>query len=490
MENVTLLNKKIYDDYESSLIKREKNKLVKIYKWIILSFLFVSSLTILLMTPQAIFVKSILNNKSLSSFFDFGTDNSEQTNAVIIFRFFTLSFLLFYPLAKNYMNLYFQKETIKKYWPWFIGYLSFSIVAFGLFLGFYSEKPLNNILILTNLILLLGLNIGYSIYSYKLKRKTEPLTYSNKNLLIIGLTAQGLLVLSVVLFFGLWVYFGYHKQLSIITLFHYNKFYNFWKNLFGIKNAYNPIIILVFAIYLAAILVGANLEKITFLTSKNYNQNYFKNQIVFSLSLLTAILVWFIRIFFIKVSDANNLGSYAKTNYLYVLEVLFGFILLTIYILTSTIKRLRTKSTAINTIYFAFFETLLWISLLIINFLNRDAKVNVINIFFISLFSTFMLLWFIIKNRALNIYTMIFLILTIFITMLTLTIFGLNQILLGSGNYLFYTINSHLYLMQIILITQSINLFTFFITSIINLIIILFKISQTKVLLGKENYVK
>ena len=83
----------------------------------------------------------MFQNWNISDFLNFDTLKNKQRNFMILIRFALLSFVLFYSIIKNYTNVYFQKETIKKYWPWFTSYLVLTIISFVLLFGYFPNTP-------------------------------------------------------------------------------------------------------------------------------------------------------------------------------------------------------------------------------------------------------------------------------------------------------------------------------------------------------------
>ena len=116
---------KIFNDYHNFAVGKKKSALVKVYKYTLLGIFLLFSLLLLVFIERTFFGfgNLMFQNWKISDFLNFDTLKNKQRNFMILIRFALLSFVLFYSIIKNYTNVYFQKETIKKYWPWFTSYL-------------------------------------------------------------------------------------------------------------------------------------------------------------------------------------------------------------------------------------------------------------------------------------------------------------------------------------------------------------------------------
>ncbi|SGA02978.1 Uncharacterised protein [Mycoplasmopsis arginini] len=75
----------------------------------------------------------------------------------------------------------------------------FSIVSVILLFTFFKQKTMDYYALSFISILLLLIDISYSIYTYKLKRKTNPLVYKNKKAIVISISSRITLVLTFII---------------------------------------------------------------------------------------------------------------------------------------------------------------------------------------------------------------------------------------------------------------------------------------------------
>gem|GEM_PF-4288037 len=86
---------------------------------------------------------------------------------------------------------------------------------------------------------------------------------------------------------------------------------------------------------------------------------------------------------------------------------------------------------------------------------KRNTMVNMINVFFAGIFSFAMLVIYFIKNTNYNLVITFFIRFAILGSILALITFCVNQILISNKNYIFLTIDSNLYLTQIMLVLST-----------------------------------
>ncbi|WP_412031485.1 MSC_0624 family F1-like ATPase-associated membrane protein [Metamycoplasma buccale] len=487
--SLDLESTKIFNDYHTFMVGQKKSALLKIYKSILIAFFVLSTFFLLIFIERTFFAAGniMFQGWKINDFLSYETLKNQQRNTMIMIRFALLAFVFFYSISKNYINIYFQKETIKKYWPWFTAYLSYSVIAFGLLFGFFTNSPAKLSYLFLILIPLYVLNLSYAIYLYFLKKKTDPNSYNNKISLMIGLISQSLLVVLTLALMSAWVAAAKDGISIDENLYNANSFYTFWQNLFTTRKTGNLMLILLFTIILTSLLIGVNADKISFLFFKQNKQEYFKDKILITLGVLTAILAWTIRVLFYKVNTTSVLGNSLET-YTYLLEILFGAIIFSLFTISQFVKKIKTNSQIVNATNHVFAQSLLWISLFTITLLNRqNTLVNLINTFFVSAFSYAMLVIYFIKNTNYSFLTTTLLRLAIIVNALVLIIFNINQILIANKNYIFLTIDSNLYLTQIVLVVCGIVWFAFLITTIASLILVANKITYFKKRVRSEN---
>lgn len=141
-ESNTLHNKLIYDN-EVINQSNGNSKIKKTLNYLLLSLTVILSTLLLIFSDRTILAEKMLIPSSLKYFFNFQSQSLEQLNALIIFRFLVFGFVFVYSIAKNYNNLYSNKQIAKKYISWYCIYLSLTIISFGLFLvtlKYYHQK--------------------------------------------------------------------------------------------------------------------------------------------------------------------------------------------------------------------------------------------------------------------------------------------------------------------------------------------------------------
>jgi len=108
---------------------------------------------------------------------------------------------------------------------------------------------------------------------------------------------------------------------------------------------------------------------------------------------------------------------------------------------------------------------------------KQNTMVNMINVFFVGIFSFAMLVIYFIKNTNYNLVITFFIRFAILGSILALITFCVNQILISNKNYIFLTIDSNLYLTQIMLVLSTAIWATFLLYSIVSLIVVANKIT-------------
>ncbi|RJS92982.1 hypothetical protein DSQ37_01650, partial [Ureaplasma urealyticum] len=126
----TSVNRVIYDDNYSLKQQQKSSFINQFLKGLLSAITLLFFILLLIFAENTLFGlgfgdenKSMMISKSLNAFFDLHSPKYLQLNFLIVFRFFILSFTLFYALIKNFTNLYWHRATIKKYLPWFVLYL-------------------------------------------------------------------------------------------------------------------------------------------------------------------------------------------------------------------------------------------------------------------------------------------------------------------------------------------------------------------------------
>ncbi|WP_373436763.1 MSC_0624 family F1-like ATPase-associated membrane protein [Metamycoplasma equirhinis] len=478
--SLNLEETRIFNDYHAFSKNKKGNLDVFIYKIILLTVLVLGCLSVLLFIRDSFFAQKMFANWEIKDFLKFDSNENIQKNTLIFTRFFLLAFVFFYTISKNFMNLYFQKEKIKKYWPWFTLYLSMSIASIVLTFTYFESNPAKSVYLFIILVPVFIINLVYSSYIFNLKRKTDPNSQNNLTSLIITNISQFLLLALVIVGAFSWVFGASSKVANSEMLFKDNTFFNYWKNLLSIKKTKSFFLIFIAATIILSLLFGVNADRISFITFKVKKDEYFKNSIILSLSILTTVIFWLVRIFFIRFDEISVLGKKFQ-NLIYLVEILFATLVVTGYMLFQFLNRLKTNSHVINTIAISFSEALLWVSLLITTFLSRHNNlVNLINLLFVSLASIAIVGAYYAKTNEYNFGIATFIKLGLISISLTIIIFGLNQILLSENNLTFLIIDSNLEITQIFLVISAIVWTVFLLASTLWLIIVANKITFFK----------
>ncbi|ACF07156.1 Uncharacterised protein [Metamycoplasma arthritidis] len=471
-------NIKLFDNSFSSLKSSRENKISRIFKIILLSIFIVATFFLLAFFNETFFATKMFSDWGIADFLNFETLRNQQRNTMIIIRFSILAFVFFYSLARNFMNTYHQKEAIKKYWPWFTLYLALTIASFGLLFGFHDANPQSLLMLSFILIPLLLVNLGSSIYSYFLKRKTDPLLY--KTSLIISQLSQIILIVSVISMLGIWINASTSTNLEEL-LFSNNSFYDFFaNNVFGSSTFSSLIIIFTMTASLILLIIGANASKIAFMTFKANKQEYFKHRLVWLVSFLITIVLVIFRVVLIKIDNTGVLG-YSLSRSIFLIEILFASIIFGLYVVFYFLRKTKTNSFVLNTIIYAFAQMMLWISLFITTLLSRqNPHINFINVVVVTIYSTIMLIFYYRRNSHYSFLASLMSTLSVATIAFSALIFACNHLLLSQNNLIFLTIDSNLYLTEIALIITVVVWITFLSSSLIALAMTSIKISQHK----------
>ncbi|MBN4089648.1 MSC_0624 family F1-like ATPase-associated membrane protein [Mycoplasma enhydrae] len=471
---------RIFNDYNPFFLGRKNNLTVRIYKWILLSLLVVGLLMVLMFIQETFFARKMFSDWTVLDFLRFDSAENKQRNVLILLRFGILTFVFIYAIWRNYVNIYFQKEAIKKYWPWFTSYLVMSITAFILLFTFYSSEPSRIAYLFFILIPLFVLNLAYSIFNYKLKKKTDPNSHNNKISLIVGLVSQFLLIAVVIIGILMWVWSANSKTATNEMLFVNNAFYNFIRQLVNGEQSGSMFIIFAFVLFVLSIVIGSNSNTISFLAFKQNKQEYFKSSILFTITIFVAIIAWTIRILTIKIDNTSVLGK-SLNNYYYLFEILFATIIVTLYMLFQFLNRLKSNSHIINTVNLTFAQAILWGSLLLVTTMSKNNDfVNLINLFFVSVSSFVIIASYFFKTLNYNLVLSSFLKFGIIVIVLAIVVFNINHIMLANNNKTFQIINSSLEFTQFFTLIASVVWILFLLGSTIWLLLVANKITFFK----------
>lgn len=470
MVNSQVKEKKIYDDFESMLNNKKKNSLVTTLKLILISFFVLLSGLILFFAPTTIFSNKLFFKSNIEYFLEFSSLTNERINYLALFRLFLLISIFIYTITKNFSNIFTHKESTKKYIPWFVIYLLFSVVSVILLFTFFKQGTMHYYALSFISIPLLLIDISYSIYTYKLKRKTNPLVYKNKKAIIISIFSRITLVLTFIIILSIWVFSIKGDKDDFLNN---NIVHQFFVNMFSKKDTKNLFYIIMFFLIISLLVLGINFERIMLIASKQNKNTDTREKLLLYIALTFTSLIWFIRALFYKKSSDVIIADSPSKNYLYLIGLIFISLIFLSYVLVNFVRKLIIKGVLLNTFFTGFILTLIWIVTAIVSLKNQEIIVTNITILFASLFSVISLLIYKFKTTNESIYVSIFLKLIVSLIVSTLIINGLNALLLANNNQSFYNISSLLSLDQIFVISTLVLLFTFNIATIINLILTL-----------------
>lgn len=473
-----LENKKFYSDY-SKLFQTQQKLLSKVFKGILIVFLFAGWLAILATSEKSIIASDII---PVRDFLFLQSFQKEHLNTLVIYRFVVLGFVFFYSIAKNYKNIYFQKESINMYSIWFVLYFALSVVSFGLIIGFNTNQILSEntsfamqyaylIFLVLPLILI---NIAYGIYMYIIKLKTEPLAHNKLWTLTLNFVAQ---IITFILATAFVIEFV-KSAANPNFLFYENKIYNFLRELFVTKSSDNLAIIIFGLIGIGILIISMNLHKILFIASKQYTSSFFKDQLIITIAILFAMLIWFIKVLTYQTNQFQHILEDASQNqqYFYLFSILFSFVFGIVYIVLTFVKKAKVQSKLTDMIIFSLFQSLIWGVALIFNFITTNNFVSTLNIFFAAAFSIAILIIYLATTKNLSALAIIFVLLSTITTILVLFAYGFNQMLVAQNNFAFVAINANVEFQRIFEIINLSSFVIFFIAANINLVVALTRI--------------
>ncbi|BAP39782.1 MSC_0624 family F1-like ATPase-associated membrane protein [Metamycoplasma canadense] len=476
MQNKNIYEKRIYDDFESMENNKKRNSIVSILKTILITFFVVSSALILFFSPLTIFSKKLFPNENIAWFLVFSNLAFERINYLALFRTFLLLIIFIYTISKNFSNIFTHKESTKKYIPWFITYLLFSLTSLILLFTFFKHQTLDYYYLSFISIFLLFIDIAYAVYTYKLKRKTNPLVYKNSKATIVSIISRIILVATFITILSIWIFSVQDK--NKYDFLNNNYVHQFFINIFTQKDSKYLIYIILFFVFITIVIFGINIEKILLLASKQYPKNEIREKIILHIAFSFTSIIWFIRALFYKNSSDVIEAEKPSQNYLYLITIAFITLLFVSYLLISFIKKLKIKGLLLNNIFTSFTLLLIWISTTIVSLKNNETLITNLTILFASLYSIIIIMIYKLKTSNEPIYVSIFLKLLITLTTTTIVINGLNSLLLSYNNQAFYNIRSSLSLNQIFIISTLAIYAIFAFTILINFIVTISSITR------------
>ncbi|WP_347938447.1 hypothetical protein VQY18_01515 [Mycoplasma feriruminatoris] len=444
MISLKVEQQKFYDDGSNLILETKKNKIVSIYKTIILSFFFVSMSLLIFLSDYSIFNKNIEN--SYQFLFNFSQPLFEQYNWVVLFRISLLGFLYFYSLRKAYINIEPNKPYLKKYTIWFSLYFITSIIAFVLFFTYSPLKVEQVINLIYSLIGLLLIDVSYVLFKYKTRKKLNPLVYQNKWSLIVDLISRIVLVSLVVSIFLTWVNQGGTSYEMLVN----NKFYEYVLNLFRIKSFTNFLIIITSFIFVGLLFTGLKIYTILQIVYKQYSFEVIRDKLNLYLTGVIAVFIWLTSLVFLKIPPTHEVFVQNDSlEYLYLLFSLLNIIITIVYLWFKQFKN-KLNSPLIKISYLTIFHFIIWTIFMISTFLITNTKVGIINLLITIILVAISYYWHIKSSRFNNYYNYLLITLNIIMIFIISLIFGFNQILLSHNNKNLFIIPLKANLLQVI----------------------------------------
>nr|VZR97484.1 hypothetical protein MF5295_00334 [Mycoplasma feriruminatoris] len=444
MISLKVEQQKFYDDGSNLILETKKNKIVSIYKTIILSFFFVSMSLLIFLSDYSIFNKNIPN--SYQFLFNFSQPLFEQYNWVVLFRISLLGFLYFYSLRKAYINIELNKPYLKKYTIWFSLYFITSIIAFVLFFTYSPLEAQNVINLIYSLIGLLLIDVSYVLFKYKTRKKLNPLVYQNKWSLIVDLISRIVLVSLVVSIFLIWVNQGGEGYEMLVN----NKFYEYVLNLFRIKSFTNFLIIITSFIFVGLLFTGLKIYTILQIVYKQYSFEVIRDKLNLYLTGVIVVFIWLTSLVFLKIPPTHEVFVQNDSlEYLYLLFSLLNIIITVVYLWFKQFKN-KLNSPLIKISYLTIFHFIIWTIFMIATFLTTNTKVGIINLLITIILVAISYYWHIKSSRFNNYYNYLLITLNIIMIFIISLIFGFNQILLSHNNKNLFIIPLKANLLQVI----------------------------------------
>ncbi|AGJ90821.1 MSC_0624 family F1-like ATPase-associated membrane protein [Mycoplasma putrefaciens] len=473
--SIKLTDKKSYNQITSLVLEKQKNKIITIYKLVSLLLFFITLGLFLFLINYALFYEQTL----LLIAFNFSTDAFQEANWGFIFRLAILGFLYLYGFKKAYLNIYQNKTHIKLYSIWFSLYLLTSLSGFILFFT-YKHTNVNQVFyLLYSLIPLLLIDISYVIFSFYTKRKTNPLIYANKKLLIIDLLSRVSLVAITFLFFGLWISASIETSSMIIN----NSFYDSIYKIFKFKGFLNFLIIIASFLVLVLLLIGLKIYTIFAIIYKQIDTTNLKNKFDYYLTGLAVIILWLISLAPIKIEPTHTrFTTDDKFDYLNLLFSLFNVVILIAFVYLQYFKKhkLITNKLVVNN-YLISYLWIIWVVFMISNFLTDQVQVSLINLIINIVLTIISFALHYHKNKFSSFSNGLLIVINLQILFIVGLIYGLNHILLSNHNKSLYILDTRLTINQIISIVIVLVQTSYYLYYLINSVISINQIKKIEI---------
>ncbi|VEU59186.1 MSC_0624 family F1-like ATPase-associated membrane protein [Mesomycoplasma neurolyticum] len=458
------------------IFKNNKNLYFVTLRYLLLILLAIGTFLIFVLSDKTLFYKIELKEK----LFDFSDYKSKIINFVFIFYTFILFYIFYSSIIKNFLNLNNYKETIHKYFLWFLCYFIFSITSLILIFAFHplsnieeiyeNKKSFFNIFyFIFLLIFYIFLNIGFSFFNLFLNWKISPLSPIKKWMIIVSSIAKIILisVFTIILFLIMKNTNENNIESLGNQIFKNNKTYNFFENLFFKKTTLNIFIIITLISLLIIMLILMNIEKIFLIITKQFSKIHFKNIIIIFFAIkVPLILMWIINLATIKEKTVLLIEQ-KNTNFL--LPLIHFFVILFfigIYFFINLYFKNIISAPLIKKLLYTSIHLLIWIETFIILFFVNSNEISIISTIYLlsgllSLIVVIFHAWQNNRNSNQHWFTTI-----LFLKLFLLIIFieNLNLILVYEANNfifneLFNTFNTNEIIMLFIILLWIIYLF-------------------------------
>ncbi|UWD33871.1 MSC_0624 family F1-like ATPase-associated membrane protein [Mesomycoplasma molare] len=470
--------------------KLSQEILFKISKNTLSITMFLGLLVILLFYKITIF-----GNEAFAAIFlsDPNSQVSRQIDFLLIIKAITLFGVFFYTIIKNYVNLSFNKETIKLYLPWYLGYFLITLASFILFFTYNPFFTIENVkndhnliykiyyltFIFIPLILLNASNYFYFYFSKKNKNKIR-----NHNLFSIIISIIGQIILFSI--FVIFIFLLIEPEINIprykpVRILDEGKIYVFLKDLFSTKDFINIIYVVLIFFFLSFLIVMVNFPKIQLLLKKEYNKIFYKAESNIFISILFAIMLWFIFTLLELGNEKQVIEAPISYNFIaftvHLLVLLFVSIL---YFIIFVFKKVFFKIPIAKNVYFMLSQLIIWISTFISQNYTFDNKINGIILLFSSIFSL-IIIWVYHKiNKEINLHIILNLTILLILIIFSLFIYGINGVLLKYNNYTLSSFDFNFSLNQIFILLIIISILLSLVTLMSTIFIHIIKLKWIK----------
>lgn len=497
-------NNNIFYELKSEVVSIKQNaKLVLFYRLLIFSILFSFSVGFI-MEPARLFLVNLVpqrdaagnmmqqaaidpNRFPITALFQFQNPTFQSINFYILLRLIGLYLVFITSLWWNYQNISSINHRIKRYWIWFIIYISLSIISGALLLGWTNnQSSLVIVLGICSLnVILVVLNYTYWLISYFLNKKIQPI--SNKNLFIILISYSAKVISWIILFIFL-------DQLikggqDDLIIFNNNKVIDFINSLTTGLSPARVVLLFVLITLSISLFILSNLYtllnlKLFFVKLINDDlKNKTYGTIGFSFIILTTLVFGIIRVLAEGKYPDNSLINTNNvdlvTNWFWIVGTL---LFLTYWLVYFFVIR-RNKTPVINNIYHSGSLLLIWSTFIASDFnrTNFDTANGYISLLIITLITLFVILTYIVSANKQSAGIIISLSLVSVFIVASVFLITFNNTLINNQNFSLKSLNSDLSINQILYALLAIILSLNFIYVVLSIYFIYFFINKNKI---------